>query len=195
MKTKILILTFVAFTFTAKVFAAETPQMKVIPMVDAKLLISFNQYTPVVNTISIYSESGEMMYIKKMKKGTASYQRVYDLSKVENGNYEVTLKYGKNMLKKTIKVNDGKVTVSQEKADLPPVFTEADNGLNLTYLNFEKSDISISVYDNKRQLIKTAKLGSEFSICKKLNLAALEKGEYNILLASAEKEYWFSVYR
>lgn len=194
MKTKLLTTVFLTLVFTASVFATDTPQMKVIPLDNAKLLVAFIQNTPDANQLTICKESGEVMHIKRFKKGTFSYQRIYNLSKVEDGNYEVRLKYGKETLKKAITVNDGKVEEVKVNAQIPPVFSTTEKGLNLTYLNVEKNDVSLKVYDNG-QLIKTAKLGSDFAIHKKINLEATEKGTYDILLASADKEYWFSVQR
>lgn len=194
MKTKLLTLVFVAIVFVANVFATEIPQMEVFPMNETKLLIAFVQETPVINQISIYSKSGDLMYVKRLKKGTNRYSQIYDLSQIENGNYEVRLKYGKTTLKKEIKISDGDVRLVKEKAELPPVFTSVSEGVNLSYMNFEKNDVSVFLY-KQNELLDTANLGSEFLIHKRINLTALKKGNYDILLACADKKYWFSVQR
>ncbi len=194
MKTKLLTFVLLTLVLTTSVFAKENAQMKVIPLNNTKLLVAFIQDSPVNNQLSICNESGEVMYIKRLKKGTFSYQQVYNLSKVADGNYEVRLKYGNEILKKSIKVSDGKVEEIKQISAIPPVFSSTENGINLTYLNAEKNEVSLHVYE-EGTLIKTADLGSEYAIHKKINLAATDKGTYNILLASADKEYWFSVQR
>ncbi len=194
MKTKNVIFAFVAFFFAANVFATETPKMKVIPIEETKLLIAVTQDEQAANQISISYQSGEIMYFKRLKKGTASYQSIFDFSQVDNGDYEVRLKYGKTSLKKTININDGKISVVKEKPEIPPVILKVDDGINLSYLNFAERNVYLLVY-KQGQLLNESSLGSDFTILKKIDISALGKGNYDILLAVADNEYWFSVYR
>lgn len=193
MKTKNLIFAFVALLFAANVFATETSKMNVTPMDETKLLIAVIPDAQTANEISILNQSGDLMYFKRLKKGSAGYKRVYDLSQLVNGDYEVRLKYGKTSLTKTININDGVISLVEEKQEIPPHFLKADGGVNLTYLNFAEKNVFISVY-KQGQLLQITNLGSDFTIHKKINFSALKKGKYDILLAGADKEFWFSVY-
>lgn len=191
MKTKNLTLAIVAFLFAANIFATETPKMKVVPIEENKVLIAVNHNGQIANKLSIYDQSGEIIYFKKLKKGDTGYQRIFNLEKVGDGKYEVRLQHGRTTTKKSITVNEGNVSLEQQQPEIPPVFTEVDEGINLTYLNFAKKDVTVSVYKSD-QLLTTADLGSDFTIHKRINLTALNRGNYNILLACDNKEFWFS---
>jgi len=194
MKTKQLILATLALVFTANVFATEIPQMNIIPLEDTKTLVAVTQDTPALNQISIISEKGETVYFKQSTKKTAGYKKIFDLSQLEDGAYTVKLKAGSATVKREMKINNGTISVEAQKSELDPFFAFDNNVVKVSYLNFEEKDVVVSVYDGTQRIHQT-KLGNEFTINKGINLSKLERGEYEILLANAGKEYWFSVKR
>jgi hypothetical protein len=194
MKTKQLILAILAIVFTANVFATEIPQMNIIPLEDAKALVTISQETPALNEISIISEKAGTVYFKKSIKKIAGYRQIFDLSQLEDGSYTVKLKAGATTVKRDMEINNGTISVTAQKTELDPFFIFDNNIVKLSYLNFEEKDVVVSVYNN-RELIHTSELGNEFTIHRGINLSDLKKGDYNIMLANAGKQYWFSVTR
>lgn len=194
MKTKQFILVILAFVFVSNVFATETPKMNIIPLKDTKALIAISQESPTVNEISIISESGSVVYFKKSKKETAIYKQIYDFSQLENGTYEVKLKVGTTTIKNKLQINNGAVSVKAQKKEMEPFFNFANNVLKVSYLNFEKENVVVNVY-NEVGLIYTYELGNDFTLHHGFDLSKLEKGNYDVMLANANKKYWFSVTR
>lgn len=194
MKTKQLILATLALVFTANVFATEIPTMNIIPLEDSKTLVAVSQITPTLNEISIISEDGRTVYFKQSKKETAGYRQIFDLSNLEDGAYTVKLKAGTATVKREMQINDGTISVAAQKSELDPFFVLENNIVKVSYLNFEEKDVVVSVYNN-RNLIHKSELGNEFTIHRGINISKLEKGDYEIMLANAGNEYWFSVKR
>ena len=91
-------------------------------------------------------------------------------------------------------IKDGIVSIQQEKKELDPYFSYANNIVKVSYLNFENKDVLVKVY-NKRKMIFSKDIGDEFRINRAINLSNLETGDYDIMLANNNKEFWFSVTR
>lgn len=194
MKTKQFFLVIVALVFAANVFATETPKMSIIPLEDTKALVTVSHETPLVNEISIISDKGNVVYYKKSKKKMDGYKQVFDLSQLENGAYEVKMKVGNTTVKRGLDIKNGNIAVQQQRAEIDPYFSFADNTLKVSYLNFENEDIAVYVYNNQK-LVFSKEIGDEFTVHRALDLSQLKTGNYDIMLASANKEFWFSVTR
>lgn len=192
MKTKQFLLVIVALVITTNVFATETPKMSVIPLKDTKAIVTIAYETPSINEISIVSENGSIMYYKRSKKPMTGYRKIFDLSQLESGKYELNLRVGKTAMKKEIAIEDGVVSVQKPQKQLEPHFSFADNMVKISYLNFENRNVRLCVFD-KTRMIYSLKVGKEFAVHRALDLSALKTGNYDVLLANANKEYWFSV--
>lgn len=196
MKTKKFFIVIVAFVFAANVFATETPKMSIIPLKDTKALVAFEQATPSVNEITITDETGKIRYYKKSKNEMKGYKKVFDLSQLENGTYVVKLKAGTTTYKTGLAINDGKVSVQKQRIEVDPYFSFKDNVVNVSYLNHRNEDVVVSVYNSKSsKLIFSANFGNEFAVQRAINLSELKSGNYDVMLASSDQEYWFSVSR
>jgi hypothetical protein len=192
MKTKQFILAILGLVFVANVYATETPTMNIIPLKDSKTLIAVSQTTPAINEMSIISEEGRIVYFKKSKKEMASYRQIFDLSQLEDGTYQVKLKVGSVTVKRGLNIDDGAISVDEQRTTLAPYFCFDNDLLKVSYLNFSKEDVKVKIY-NDTELIHTSKLGNEFTIHSGLDLSKLAKGDYNVLLANADEKYWFSL--
>lgn len=181
-----------AFAFAANVFATDRPKVSITPLEDKKAVVSILQETPAVNEISIFSSDGSMVYYKKSKNKFANYSQVYDLSQLEDGDYEFKMKAGLTTVKSGLKINNGKISVVAQEKVLEPFFTFSGNMLILTYLNFEKDDVKVCIY-NRGNLIHSTELGNEFTLQKAFDFSKLKSGNYDVQLASANEEYWYSV--
>ena len=194
MKTKRFILIMLTVACVANVFATETPKMNVVPLKDTKALIAISQETPSIHEISIISEDGKIVYFKKSENEIDNYRQIFDLSQLENGAYKVKLRVGATTVKRGLKIDNGTISVEEAKTEFDPFFAFNDNVLEISYLNFEKEDVVVHIYSD-RQLICKKKLGSEFALHQGFDLSKLNEGNYDVVLANANDEYWYSVTR
>ncbi len=192
MKTKQFILTVMVIVLAASVFATDKPKMNIIPLEDTKALVAASQATPSVNQISIVSEEGQMVYFKESKKEMEGYKQIFNLSLLSDGNYEVKLKTGTVTVKRGISIDQGIISVKPMETEYEPVFIFANNVLKVSYLNFEKEEVKIKVFNNEG-LIYKSELGDNFALTQGYDFSKLEKGNYSVLLADNSHGYWFTV--
>lgn len=194
MKTKQFLLVIVALVVAANVYASNTPKMSIIPLKDTKALVTASNETPVINEVSITDEYGKVVYYKRSKKKSADYKQIFNLSQLNNGSYEFKLRAGSNSIKKELSIDDGKICVKKESVEIEPYFAFENNLVKVSYLNFTKEDVKVDVYQD-RKLVFTSKLGKDFLMHRALDMSELKKGNYDLVLANANNEYWFSVTR
>ena len=194
MKTKQFFITMLAIVFAANAFATETPKMSIIPLKDTKALVAFEQATPSVNEITITDEYGKIRYYKRSQNEMTGYKKIFDLSQLENGAYEVKMKAGTTTVKRGLEIIDGNVSVQKQKIEVDPYFSFKNNVVNVSYLNHRNEDVVVNVYNRKsNKLIFSSNIGNEFAVHRAINLSELTSGNYDVMLASSDQEYWFSV--
>lgn len=191
MKTKQFFLLIVAVAFAANVFATDIPKMSIIALEGSKALITVQNTVPEINEVSIITEFGEILYYKKSKKEVEDYKKIFDLSQLENGNYQLILKSGTATVKNDLMIKKGQVSVLKQRNEMEPFFAYNKGQVVLSYLNFSRDEMEVQVYE-KNKLIFSKDLGNEVALHRMLNLGELKMGNYDILLADAHNEYWFS---
>lgn len=191
MKTKQFFLSIVALAFIVNAFATEIPKVSIIPLEDTKALITVQQTTPYVSEITITTESDRVVYYKKTKKEADVYKKIFDLSQLDDGKYRVTMKAGTTTVKKDLLIKSGKISVLKQRNEQEPYFAYNNNKVVVSYLNFSREDMKVYVYDSK-ELVFSEKIGNDVALHRMLNMKALRDGNYDILLANAYNEYWFS---
>jgi hypothetical protein len=191
MKTKTTIITILSILIASGVFASSTPKIELTPLNGAKVLITVKQEPGTKHTLTIVSNSGEIIYVKKYRQNVKYKKQIFDFTNLENGNYEVKLKAGKTTLCNDLNITNGVVQVKEQHKEIAPYFYFENNLIKITYLNFEKNNVEALIYQGN-QLIHQSKYGNEFKLNECLNLTKLETGRYDLCLSSGNKEYWFS---
>ena len=190
MKTRSLLI-IVVFAFTTHVFAAEIPKMNVIVLDKTRALVAVTKSDPGKTIISFESEDGNIVYYKETSK-QADFKTVLDLREIKNGTYQVTAKTGNRIMKRNIICKDGEISVESMKTEYDPVFVFNQNKLRVSYLNFDQTDFRFLVYKNG-DLVYDYNMGNDVVMQKKFDLSRLNRGDYEIALASEGKEYSYWV--
>ena len=196
MKTKIRILTILAFVFAAAigVNAGETPKMNVVALDDSRALVAVEQNVPATSVFSITTEDGQVVYYKETKKAHAGFKSVFDLSALTDGNYTVKFKTGTTTVNRELSIDNGDIDVAPAKTEYAPVFALDGDMLKVSYFNAGQNALDLKVYKGSGIVFNTD-LGNDVAIQQGIDLSNLEKGTYDIALTSAGESYWFSVKR
>ncbi len=192
MKTRLLFLVAVALIVATNVVAIDLPKMNVVRISDSKTLVAASQEAPAVHQMSIIDERGQVVYYKESKEELPGYKQVFNFSHLDDGAYEIKFKAGRTTLTRSMNVENGLIKAEPQKIEYDPVFALNENTLKVSYLNFEKENVRLKVF-NDQDLIYKSELGDEFVLQHGYDLSKLSKGKYNIVLASTNDEYWFSV--
>lgn len=193
MKTKQFALLLLALAFTVSATATDIPKMNIVALDNSKALVAAATDPHVTAQISIVSEAGEIVYYKR-SKAAAEFKSVLDLSYLKDGMYTVKLKTGKESTCRGVEINHGKIQVTQTKPKIDPYFSCDGEMLKLSYLNCEKENISMLVY-NGSQLVFESKLGNDFKIHRAFDISKMVKGEFDFILTGADKNYTYTVSR
>ncbi|MCG6186548.1 T9SS type A sorting domain-containing protein [Maribellus maritimus] len=194
MKTKQFTLALLAVALTLSVAATKIPKMNIVALDDSKTLIAAETDPGVSSEILIEDQRGRMVYYK-LSKASPEYKSVFDFSKLEDGTYTVKIKSGKVSATRVMEVNDGKVVVSAAiKTRIDPYFSCDDRILKVSYLNFDKNDISLLIYKGS-QLVFQSGLGTEFNVQKGFNVSNLIRGDYHVVLAGTGEDFSYRLTR
>jgi hypothetical protein len=193
MKTKKFAFALLAVAFSVSAFATKIPQMNILPLDDSKAVVTAITDPQQSSEISIISEDGETVYFKR-SKASVGFRSVFDLSELKDGKYTVKLKTGATSAKSEIEVNKGAVQVTSAKPEIEPYFSYDKKLLKVSYLNFDKKDVKMLVY-NGGELVFQAELGNDFNVQRAFDVSKMVNGKFNFVLDGTGEEYSYKVTR
>jgi len=192
MKTIKLLTTMSAVAVVAIASAVENPKMNVIPITADRAVVSITNQNPAFFEVSIETGKGDLVYYKKSSQPITGYQKTFDFTNLENGNYVLSLKVNDTELSKDFQVDSKKIKVGESVLKIDPSFSYDDNVLKISMLNVAQEYFSINIYNNG-DLIYRKKLGNDVSLQRGFDLAKLDKGVYKVTLSSFDNEYVYNL--
>ncbi|WP_319591456.1 hypothetical protein [uncultured Draconibacterium sp.] len=192
MKTIKTLFTVLAVAIVVVASAVEKPKMDVVPLSEDRAVVSILNGEAALFELSIHAADGELVYYKQATKPSNEYQKVFDFTNLENGNYTMDLRVNDTRLSKEFEVASKGIFVGESKMRIDPYFAFSGDVLKLTYLNFDQESMNLNIYD-KSGLVYESKLGKEFNIATGLDLSALESGQYEVVLSSLNNDFSFSL--
>jgi len=144
--------------------------------------------------VTIVNAAGETLYASPRIKSSNSFQKLFDLSSVNNGDYKVILS-GKNArVVESFSVVDHKVVKKEakklaeaEKANT--FFRTSGDKLYISHLNFLNDELTIKINDAKGEEVYNSELPSNSTYSGLFDISKLPAGKYQVCLTSGEKMY------
>lgn len=193
MKTKQFVLAVFALALTLSASATKIPQMNIVALDGTKALFSAVTDDSRSSEISILDQSGNLVYYKE-SKASVGVSSVFNLRELEDGVYTFKVKTGTASAKQEVAIKEGTMAVQKSKTELEPFFALDGNTLKISYLNFDEQAVSLHIYDGSNQVYESG-LGSPFVVQKGLNLADLDNGSYEVVLATENETYSYRLGR
>lgn len=134
--------------------------------------------------IDVLNAYGDRIYTMETDAPKNSFKKKYDFSKLENGTYWHLVNIDKESTVNKFKVENGKVEILEVRKSIEPFFKFEDDVLKMSYLNPQKEEVKVYVYDRSNALLTKASLGSDFSINKAINFSELRRGSYEVVLVN-----------
>ncbi|WP_340111575.1 hypothetical protein [Maribellus mangrovi] len=148
-----------------------------------------------VYEIEVKNASGNILYYKQTQRPSKTYSSVYDLTGLYDGKYTFTVNVANETSTSMVNVTNGKVEVIDYNKELDPYFALNNNYLKISYLNFNKSDIVLYVYDDSsKRMLYEEDLGTEFAMNHAVNLSKLKSGSYSAMLVSNQGTHEYDIY-
>jgi hypothetical protein len=192
MKTIKLLSTVLAVAIVAVATAVEKPKMNVIPLNADRAIVEITNENAAYFEVSVVSENGEMVYYKQSTNPLTDYKKIFSFEGLDAGNYVLNLKVNDTKLSQEIEIARKGIKVGESKVKFDPYFDYKNDVLKFSYLNFDKENMSLSIY-NENGLVYNTRLGNGFSVTNGYNLSKLESGNYRVVLSSLTEEYAFSL--
>jgi hypothetical protein len=133
------------------------------------------------------SATGEMVYEGKMSEDI-SYIKVFNLSNLPEGEYDLTVETEEKVYRKYLAVNRATCHLLSESEYHKPVFDNEDGSLRIAFSNPEDEKLTISFRNSLGTFFKDE--ANQVKVFKrKYNLAMLEPGDYHVDLLAGEDTY------
>ncbi len=192
MKTKARIFTILACFIVSIGYATEFPKLNVISLESDKALVAYSSNRPYILEISLTNRHDEIVYFRRTTEHQDTFNKVFDFSQMDEGEYTVCVNYGNMSIVRSLEVSDENISVGPSQQLFEPYFKLCGNKLNVSLFNCPQKQVHISVFQDGR-CISQLKLGKELAIQKRLDLSGLEKGKYEIVLSDFFDDHSFMV--
>ena len=140
------------------------------------------------HTLSIKDESGIVMYSQEIIK-SGNYSQIFDLSKLQKGNYTTELEKDFEITIKSFSVLDGQILFKDEKTIFKPVIRIKDNLILISKINFEKEPLKVVLYYNDEIILSENTIDSSDIINRVYRLSKNIKGNYKVIVNTDNRAY------
>ena len=131
--------------------------------------------------LEIINSNGSVFFSKSVS-GAQNYFQIIDLSKMEDGQYQVKLAGFEKDFEKSFQVINRTATILKKEKDVDPVFQLVDNEtLMVSYPNINNKKVNIYFELNNEVVFEDNEIRGTL-LSKKYSLKKLPKGEYSVNL-------------
>lgn len=123
------------------------------------------------------------------------FGKVFDLSKLKDGRYEIQILTGNREIVQPIFKNEDQLTVKKNyrKMYFSPVVKVEGNQIDLSWFNGRISDMKLSINDNKGKTIYSEEIKNVIKVEKRFRLDQAEPGIYTFIINTPRKVYYESI--
>ena len=142
------------------------------------------------HTLSIKDEGGTVIYSQEIKN-SGNFSQIFDLSKLEEGNYTTELEKDYEITVKYFTVLDSIISFNKEKTIFKPVIRAENNLVLISKIAFNKAPLKVSLYYNDELILSetiTTK-ASETILNKVYKISNKKEGDYKVVIKSNDRTY------
>ena len=183
---------FALVAFANTLFASGNLKVNILPLNAEKAVVAISTLSKSNFNITIVDEKDQIVYYQENSDPEGNYRKIYNFSDLENGTYKLTVVSDDLTTERQFQKLQGVINVGEEKTTLEPFFKYEDGILRCSYLNFSKEKMKLSLF-GKDELLYAKTIGHDFTVLQALNLSKLEKGNYEVVLSSGEKQFSYPI--
>jgi hypothetical protein len=193
MKTILNVLfTFAFLLVINSVFAVGNLKLNVSMQNSQNAIVDISSYSDEMFSLSLIDENGNTLYYRENEGSGKNFQKIFDLSKLENGTYRLKVVCNSISSERLIQKTNNNFLVGDESTTIAPYFEFNNNILKCTYLNFSKEKVVLHIFNSDSELFDKA-LGTEFTIHHGVDLSKLEPGDYTAVLNAGLKQFAYNI--
>lgn len=166
--------------------------MDILPLNTDRAVVAISSANEAQYEISIENNNGQVVYYKETEGSLTDYRKVFDFSKLEKGDYRLTASINGASSVRNFTVGNRAIAVGELSYTVDPVFSFNDDILRVAYLNYPGENVALKIYSGN-DLVYSKSLDKNFAVNEGLSLAKLKSGNYQVVLASGNDVYDYSI--
>ncbi|MEP2278370.1 hypothetical protein [Maribacter sp.] len=187
MKNLVKFTTVVAFMFATVAGMAREPKLNLLSAGKAKsVVLTMNASTKGVQ-VKLMDSDLNVIYSEKMTEG--QFSKKLNLKDLTDGVYFLSADDNMTAYSYTIVLDDDNVKIVESDEEIKPFFRKTDNMIFMNYLNLDRADMSIKIYDTESRTVFTQEVADELIVEKAFNFTDAFPGTYTVTVKSAGKTY------
>ncbi len=130
------------------------------------------------------------------KTNGPSFAKLYNLELLPEGTYKVKVKTGQKEVEQLLLIDRNSITVNanQRREFLLPLVELDQKTVNVMMLNTRITDVTVKIKDERGDVIFTDDLGSVVKVEKRYDVAALERGRYQVVIQTPDRTFYRDIY-
>jgi hypothetical protein len=179
----------IAILFTANVFA--TPFF-IKDISNKTVVLNLSSWKQSSITVTIKNDDGNIVFSEKIEKPNSSRQ--YNLSKVGNGDYIISIENKQKIAIQSLSIKGDKVEFSKKiEETFKPIFTFKENVWAIQALTLGKN-AEVTIFDENNNVVFFEKIEKPV-LEKQYNVSKLPAGNYDIQYSINEQYFTHSTFK
>jgi len=189
------------FTATLLFFAAQTfASAYSLPTVDIasigvskKVKITINNLKSDA-TLAITNQAGGTLITESIENGT--FGKIYNLELLPDGLYTIGITTTMKEIEQPFRIEQEAIIINtaQKRERLLPFVRLDQKIINVSMLNNRVTDVTVKIKNDAGDILLTENLGYVVKVEKRYNLAALDRGRYQVIIETPDRTYYHDVY-
>ena len=187
MKNIVKFSTVVAFMFATVAGVANEPKLNLLSKGEAKSVVLTMEAPTKGVQVKLIDADYHIIYSEKMSQGL--FSKKLNMKQLADGTYFLSADDSMKSYNYTIVLEKGNIEIINSDEDVKPFFRRTKNMIFMNYLNLDKSDLSIIVYDADNRTVFAQDVTNEMIIEKAFNFTDAYEGIYTVVVKSNSKTY------
>ena len=187
MKNLVKFTTVVAFMLATVAGMAREPKLNLLSAGKAKSVVLTMDASINGVQVKLMDSDLNVIYSEKMTEG--QFSKKLNLKDLVDGVYFLSADDNMTAYSYTIVLDNDNVKIVASDEEIKPFFRKTDNMIFMNYLNLDRADLSIKIYDTESRTVFTQEVADELIVEKAFNFTDAFPGTYTVTVKSAGKTY------
>lgn len=182
----------VALMFVVATSTAKEPTLTVTPNAEKSLTFAMDA-TSEQTMISIVDLEGAVIYSNKVI-AEAAYSKKFNLSNLPDGSYVLKVEGTLKVTTFEFDIYNSKVLIEERKENVKPVFRNIGEKVYLNFLNLEKEEVKVIVYDSNGRAVFKETIADTMLIEKAFNFEKAFADTYTVVVKNGKDTFYENVF-
>ncbi|SHK46392.1 hypothetical protein [Maribacter aquivivus] len=187
MKNLVKFTTVVAFMLATVAGMAREPKLNLLSTGKAKSVVLTMDASINGVQVKLMDSDLNVIYSEKMTEG--QFSKKLNLKDLVDGVYFLSADDYMTAYSYTIVLENDNLKIVESDEEIKPFFRKTDNMIFMNYLNLDRADMSIKIYDTESRTVFTQEVADELIVEKAFNFTDAFPGTYTVTVKSAGKTY------